>query len=416
LSFIKRRFARYFHLFQIDENEQKNQQTFKPIRLKGWSFVSVPEDTQDYDPTHVPSLPFLAALPFMKSAYKSLSVHNKVANEPKDKMVENKDEATSLEIYTRFLTNANKLRQPSRHVSVSSLNELIEQTELLISANYIDGQAFFPSGLMRDAAAQQVGISNALNAFTHKVPNVVSSHDGFLVYAGGDDVLALLPIDTVLACAFELEQCYANCFNLAHGSKPNPKKPFSTLSGAIQLSHIRIPLMKIVAQAHHLLDDVAKDKSGRHSLAIRINKPGGVHAEWVMPFDKLKAESDQIDILSNAIAVFTEKPAQITQGLIFKLIDVLEQMGSGDIDKSLLMSVLKAEYAHSGEQLGLKKAEIEQDLQNLSALVTCTATYKREFDTDNYQSSMLSSSELQSDGLKVVRFFASKGIERKMDL
>jgi len=40
------------------------------------------------------------------------------------------------------------------------------------------------------------------------VPDIVSRHHGTLIYAGGDDVLALLPTTTVLACARELKETY----------------------------------------------------------------------------------------------------------------------------------------------------------------------------------------------------------------
>lgn len=44
-------------------------------------------------------------------------------------------------------------------------------------------------------------VSDALQQFTQTVPSIVSEFDGTLVYAGGDDVLALLPRAQAIPCA-----------------------------------------------------------------------------------------------------------------------------------------------------------------------------------------------------------------------
>src|SRR5690625_125180 len=54
----------------------------------------------------------------------------------------------------------------------------------------MDGDAL---GVQMSEATKQKGISIGLNMFTAAVPEIVERHSGFLVYAGGDDVLAILP-------------------------------------------------------------------------------------------------------------------------------------------------------------------------------------------------------------------------------
>jgi CRISPR-associated protein Cmr2 len=49
-------------------------------------------------------------------------------------------------------------------------------------------------------------VGSALAAFTAAVPDLVRQHDGVTVYAGGDDVLALLPVPSALACADALAE------------------------------------------------------------------------------------------------------------------------------------------------------------------------------------------------------------------
>jgi len=103
-------------------------------------------------------------------------------------------------------------------------------------------------------------VSAALARFTQKVPAVVESHDGTLVYAGGDDVLALFSKPRALRAAWDLRHTYEEAMG--------EFKPSTSLSGAIVYAHMHAPLTAVVAEAHHLLDIEAKEHSGRDALAF----------------------------------------------------------------------------------------------------------------------------------------------------
>ena len=135
--------------------------------------------------------------------------------------------------------------------------------------------------LLRQLQGQDDGekrVSDALDTFTQAVPNRVADHNGFLIYAGGDDVLAILPLENALACAARLRECYLAAFagqNLAGGS---------TLSGAICFAHIKMPLSRVLEDSHDLLDSVAKAQTGRDAIAVRVLKPGGQTLQWAQPW------------------------------------------------------------------------------------------------------------------------------------
>jgi len=67
-------------------------------------------------------------------------------------------------------------------------------------------------GKHMSSSEKQRAITEGLAQFTRRVPDLVFAHDGFLVYAGGDDVLALLPIDTALSCACALSETFRLTF------------------------------------------------------------------------------------------------------------------------------------------------------------------------------------------------------------
>ena len=118
-------------------------------------------------------------------------------------------------------------------------------------------------------------VSRALASFTGNVAGIVERHDGVTVYAGGDDVLAMLPAAGALQCADALSKSLWAAFAESDAEHQ------ATLSVAVVFAHVRLPLRSVLQEAHRLFDDVAKDGNGRNSLAAGVLKPGGRHAQWV---------------------------------------------------------------------------------------------------------------------------------------
>jgi len=113
---------------------------------------------------------------------------------------------------------------------------------------------------LRDAdSKRRKEISKALATFaSNEVPEIVQNHLGQLIYAGGDDVLAMLPREQALQCALALNQSF-------HRNFPN-----FTLSAGIAVVHVKHNLrdaLHVARQAEHK----AKD-SGRNRIALSIVK------------------------------------------------------------------------------------------------------------------------------------------------
>ncbi len=58
-------------------------------------------------------------------------------------------------------------------------------------------------------------VARALEAFSAEVPNVAAATDAVLVYAGGDDILCLAPLDTALEAAQKFQEAYAHAWEAA---------------------------------------------------------------------------------------------------------------------------------------------------------------------------------------------------------
>lgn len=127
-------------------------------------------------------------------------------------------------------------------------------------------------------------ISRALLRFSRQAAAAVEEHRGALVYAGGDDVVALLPVSHALACARACRQAYLDAFApLVQAGVLAPAR--ATISAAVVFAHVKTPLRQVIASGHRLLDEVAKDGVGRDALACRVWKRGGPILTWAQPWD-----------------------------------------------------------------------------------------------------------------------------------
>ena len=140
-------------------------------------------------------------------------------------------------------------------------------------------------------------VSDALALFTGNVRDVVQRHRGVTIYAGGDDVLAMLPVQQALPCAREVAASYEASFP---GTELHPSRP--TISAAVVYAHVRLPLRSVLVEAHRLLDAVAKEGNGRNSLAAAVLKPGGRHCQWVTSWVRPATDgSSAVDQLQSVI-------------------------------------------------------------------------------------------------------------------
>lgn len=114
-------------------------------------------------------------------------------------------------------------------------------------------------------------ISKALGDFSLKRarPIVEEEHDGKLVYAGGDDVLALLPVEQALPCAEALRREFQNAWRTTCGGDA------ATISAGIALAHHQDPLQRAIQEAQKVLKLEAKEAAGRDAFAFAALKRSG---------------------------------------------------------------------------------------------------------------------------------------------
>ncbi|GJL75017.1 type III-B CRISPR-associated protein Cas10/Cmr2 [Nitrosomonas sp.] len=430
MAFVKRRFVRYFH-------ELKNFNMPGGWQLSGWKL-----------PGSVPSVAYMAGVHWLEQAIEQadqsvfqtyFDAASKLTEQTewesritclqrlREIMPEDFKRWTSLDgnaFHPFVLDNVNTFPDQTKaqlaRQALQKLNDHIKQEcpEFTHAAPFyavlmMDGDSL---GKHMGEKENQEKISDALKNFTNRVQFYIEKHSGFLIYAGGDDVLALLPLEDALQCAADLRMHYLACFKGT--SIP------TTLSGAIEFAHLKIPLTKVLYDVHHLLDDIAKNKTGRDSIAVRVQKPGGVAIEWSLPWE-LAIYHDPLSgclVKINVLAEQFRQENKVDEGFSGKFFYKIRERfsilnpvrdGTGNIQHDSLLDSGKAEdvdlmymeYLNSRKSSALSAAELRAKIEALLDQCRIRKRVDGEIKMD-------SQSELFADGALLVRFLAQKGIER----
>ena len=133
------------------------------------------------------------------------------------------------------------------------------------------------------SAEESRDISRALHAFASRVSAIVRAHRGHAVYAGGDDVLALLPLERATRCARGLADAFSESLREVATSMRLADNERPTLSVGIGIGYVIEPLGALRALAeraerHAKEGDAAQ--SPRNALAMRLRIRSGAELHW----------------------------------------------------------------------------------------------------------------------------------------
>jgi len=165
--------------------------------------------------------------------------------------------------------------------------------------------------------------SRKLSQFAlEKVRKIVEYHHyGKLIYAGGDDILAFLPIEEVLDCAYDLQEEFKKILS-----------PKASMSAGILIVHHKYPLYLALNEVRNA-EKMAKLTFGKDAFCIRIISHSGEirdsGGKWAL-----------ISFLNDLICKFKNK--HIPSGFPNEFAEVYEKEGIEDTE--ILRTELKRIY------------------------------------------------------------------------
>ena len=189
---------------------------------------------------------------------------------------------------------------------------------------------------------------------------------GKIVYAGGEDVLALLPAEQAVDCALALRRGYVEAMQIP-GRPPNTEFTYSV---GIAIGHVKEPLQDMV-QAAHDAEKRAKGKTfaevwdaqeqrtvcriaeglGRNALAVTLFKRSGETIRWGARFDS--AAFPLLAAFRQGYRFRISEPTwvpSISGRFPHRLIEIVSRYGGRTVMTETLAGIVKADFAYVVEQ------------------------------------------------------------------
>lgn len=139
-------------------------------------------------------------------------------------------------------------------------------------------------------------ISRALHGFASSVRDMVRQHRGHAIYSGGDDVLALLPLNTAVDAAKALAKAFRDTMAPMAQKLGLQESEHPTLSVGLGIGHLVEPLGNLrqrALQAERLAKGDGQDKNQqRNALGIILGVRSGADIAWRIRWDDDKALAD----------------------------------------------------------------------------------------------------------------------------
>lgn len=225
----------------------------------------------------------------------------------------------------------------SRHITVPAPNPYY-------AALVMDGDHM---GKLIDSAGTldfHKSISQVMSSTANDFQKIVEEdHPGILVYSGGDDVLALLPVTCALQVAEEIREKFQNNMDQI-GLKAD-------MSGGIAIMHCQSPLDTILEEARKA-EHQAKETYGRSCLVISVLKRSGENLSAAMKWPDIIDIIPPINDLTGYFAT-----GQISSKFVYDLRNEIEALSQNTHGLGLEINRLLTRH---------KSPEVIIDLESLS--------------------------------------------------
>ena len=213
-------------------------------------------------------------------------------------------------------------------------------------------------------------ISRQLNGYTTEVRKIVEQDFlGKLIYAGGDDVLALANLKDLLEILHKLRWNFPNL--------NSSQEPESTASAGVCIAHHKMPLGDVLKHAR-TMEKAAKSVDGKNALGIALLKHSGNISQTVFKW-KYEGETpantvDTICVSQNLVELI--KSGEISKKFLYvfrevfaRLIDDLGMLELPDIVQTEFKRLIRRAMSESARSNPEIQDKIDENVEDLTALL-----------------------------------------------
>ena len=198
-------------------------------------------------------------------------------------------------------------------------------------------------------------ISSKLNEYTTEVRQIVEkNYLGKLIYAGGDDVLALVNLADLFEILCKLRSKFPNL--------NSSEKSASTASAGVCIAHCKVPLGDVLERAR-AMERAAKSVDGKDALGMALLKHSGNISQTVFKWKYPDADDKGIDTITvsqNLIGLI--KTGEVSKKFMYNFRDVFARLTNltGDLE---LPGIVEAELERLIRRAVSEKIRMDERIQ-----------------------------------------------------
>jgi CRISPR-associated protein Cmr2 len=215
-----------------------------------------------------------------------------------------------------------------------------------------------------DLREHHVRFSENLSAFAlQKVRRIVEGGggnspggkwEGQLIYAGGDDVVCLVPAEDALRVVRELRVAFRRCMKNTSRAALQKKKPRPDASAGIAIAHIHSPLQDLIREAQKA-EKRAKNEGPRPAFSVTLIKRSGEISHWTTQWKsgglRLYAALDAYLAANKLRARFLHRVCQLLSPYLDRSSDLAARQDAIE-DPDTAKELIEREFMHAVERQG----------------------------------------------------------------
>ncbi len=211
---------------------------------------------------------------------------------------------------------------------------------------------------------QSKAISKALHEFATSVRKTLQDHGGHAIYAGGDDVLAFVPLAQAMTCAKQLADDFKEKMRVIAAELKLSEALYPTLSVGLAIGHFVQPMRQLRARAiaaeKHAKGN--KEHKPRNALAIHLGIRSGHEITWRCRWD----DDETLNALTDFTHAFAQgwMPTRIMQEVREMAVHLKWTTGQKELagirESELERMLARAEFNVSVEQSGKTPEQIKE--------------------------------------------------------
>ena len=195
-------------------------------------------------------------------------------------------------------------------------------------------------------------LSQQLAEFAAEVERIIQKYGGYLVYAGGDDVLAFFPLKSALAGANALAQRYREKFKDWEQFEPDGTSLPFTASAGIAIAHHLHPLDAVLETARRA-ERAAKNRYNRDAVCVSVLKRSG---EPIRLGSKWEADgADIVNLVQNIVGDLGAE--RLASRFVYELSEQVTALET--VEAAMLALLLKRLLKRHGDENKPPKTTVE---------------------------------------------------------